>query len=101
VEAWSLAVAGSGQAADGPDAIYWHFVFPYVTWVPGPVELTSGIATITFTGDGRPNANIGYGPDGQWPNPLTSYRNFYETTEIPDATCGYVETVGTGASVAP
>jgi hypothetical protein len=100
LEAWSLAVDGAQQAADGPDALYYHFVFPYTTWVPGAQELSNGVLTVPLTGDGRPNASIGYGPDGHWPVPMTSYRQWYLTAAIPDADCGYVSVAGSGASLA-
>lgn len=99
VEAWSLAVDGSAQASEDGLALYYHFVFPYVTWVQGQQTNAQGVLTVPLTGDARPNDSIGYGPDGDWPAEMTSFRNWYLDDEVPDAECGAVPVAVAGTSV--
>lgn len=97
VEAWSLAVEGSGQAEEDGDALYWHFVFPYTTWVPGVQTMAGGVMTVPLTGDTRGNTAIGLGPDNDWPVTIDTFRGFFLDDTLPDAACGATELILVGS----
>jgi len=52
VEAWTKAIVGDAQRADGP---YIRWVFPYTIWTPGGGTLEGGFQQPSFTGSTKSN----------------------------------------------
>jgi hypothetical protein len=93
VEAWSPAMDGSEQAVSQlGDPVYFHYVWPKVTWVPGQTTLAEGVILTTFTGKGSENSQVFDGPFDDFPTQPQGAEYVFFDTSIPDITCGY-ETV--------
>lgn len=90
VEAWSPALDGSEQASSASlNPVYFHYVWPKVTWVPGQTTLAAGVILTSFDGKGSENSNIFDGPFNDFPTqPFGAEMVFYDDA-IPDVDCAY------------
>jgi hypothetical protein len=99
-ELWTRAWDGTAQTtaavSTSPNAAYWHWVFPWVTWVEDTTTLSNGIHSLPLKGIGVANSGItANGPFNDWPvaiadqGGVTSPYGYFLDSAIPAATCGY------------
>jgi hypothetical protein len=99
-EIWTRAWDGSSQTSaavsTSPNAAYWHWVFPWVTFVEDQTTLSNGVHTLPLKGTGVANSGItANGPYNDWPvyiadqGGVTSPYGYFLDSAIPAAVCGY------------
>lgn len=72
VKAWDGGVQAEPDAT-GNQPAYWHFVVPFVYFVPSAWDFKKGINLISLTGKGRENINItSNGPFNDWPSEIAA-----------------------------
>lgn len=97
VEVWTKAWDRDQPAVDGPDTVYFQWVYPSTTWVPGTRTLENGALIFPVTGKGIANAGFGLGPGGDLPVEIPGAEGIFEVTGLPDAVLGYQELVLAGS----
>lgn len=99
VEAWSEARTQRQQAVDDSSSLlFWHWVWPRVTWTIGDFTLEAGILNIPLNGKAEENDSMGTGPAADWPALITAAQAWYLDDAMPDAACGYAALVVAGSS---
>jgi len=94
VEAWSPAMDGSEQAVSAlSNLVYFHYVWPKVTWVPGQTTLAEGVILTTFTGKGVENSQVFDGPFDDFPTQPQGAEYVFYDEDIPEINCAYATVV--------
>jgi hypothetical protein len=100
-ELWTRAWDGSSQTSSTTTfgngvAAYWHWVFPWTTWVEDQTTLSNGIHTLPLKGTGVANSAItANGPFNDWPTyvaqngGVTQPYGYFLDSQLPSATCGF------------
>lgn len=98
LEVWEYAWDGEERAQDASgDVLYFRHAFPLTRWTVGQQRFVNGAAVIPINGKAKANTNFGQGPAGDWPSNVAEPGSFIQTTAIPDAACGYVDTTIVGS----
>lgn len=99
LEVWEYAWDGEQRATDdvSGDVLYFRHAFPLTRWTVGQQRFVNGVAVIPINGKAKANSNFGQGPAGDWPANVSEPGSFFQTTSIPDAACGYVDTTIVGS----
>lgn len=99
-EVWTRAWDGGAQVNNSSSfagsANYWHWVFPWTTWVEDQTTLSNGIHTFPLKAVGVENTGItANGPFNDWPTyvaqngGITKSYGYFLDNAVPAATCGY------------
>lgn len=99
LEVWTEAWNGDTAATSGGNALYWHFVFPWVEFAPGDFTLEGNtFLAFPMSGFGKTNTSLTVnGPFDDWPaavaahGGITSSGGWFLDTALPTTSCGYIE----------
>lgn len=92
IEAWTAAYSGAETQGNFPSTgtspAYLQYAWPRVQCIPGQETLQQGVIVQAWSGVATSNANIGPGPNNDWPaTPAGPQMKWYVNT-IPDGQCG-------------
>ena len=100
LEAYSKAMDGDEQAVPAlttPNAAYFHWVFPRVSFTHGDFTLENELSTFPLEGKGEENSSItANGPFNDWDaavaadGGITRVGGFFFDDVLPTADCGYI-----------